>query len=166
MTRDIIEFVLLTAARSGEARNMVWDEVDLAKGIWTLSAKRMKTRLPHRVPLSTAALAVLDRRKTLGRHTSLVFPSPKGKVLTDMAMTSLMRKNNIASDTPDRTATVHGFRSSFRDWASENGYPSDHAERALAHKVRVQTEAAYHRTDLLEERRPMMEAWGVNVSQK
>jgi integrase len=163
VTRDIIEFVLLTAARSGEARNMVWDEVDFTKGIWTLSAKRMKTRLPHRVPLSSAAIAVLGRRKTLALHTSLVFPSPNGKVLTDMAMTSLMRKNKVASDTPDRTATVHGFRSSFRDWASENGYPSDHAERALAHIVKNQSSAAYHRTDLLEERRPMMEAWGAHV---
>ena len=163
VTRDIIEFVLLTAARSGEARHMVWEEVDLDRGIWTLSAKRMKMRQPHRVPLSAAAVAVLERRKTLAEHTSLVFPSPRGKVLTDMAMTSLMRKNNVASDTPERTATIHGFRSSFRDWASEQGYPSDLAERALAHTIRNQSEAAYHRTDLLEERRPMMEAWGEHV---
>ena len=163
VTRDTIEFVLLTAARSGEARHMVWEEVDLDRAIWTLSAKRMKMRQSHRVPLSAAAVAVLERRKALAKHTSLVFPSPRGNVLTDMAMTSLMRKNNVASDTPERTATIHGFRSSFRDWASEQGYPSDLAERALAHKIKNQGEAAYHRTDLLEERRPMMEAWGEHV---
>jgi integrase len=163
VTRDIIEFVLLTAARSGEVRHMVWEEVDLDRGIWTLSAKRMKMRQPHRVPLSAAAVVVLEKRKTLAKHAALVFPSPRGKVLTDMAMTSLMRKNNVASDTPERTATIHGFRSSFRDWASEQGYPSNLAERALAHTIRNQSEAAYHRTDLLEERRPMMEAWGEHV---
>ena len=76
-----------------------------------------------------------------------------------MALTSFLRKHNAPSDTPDRVATAHGFRSSFRDWCSENQYPRDLAERALAHAVSNQVEAAYHRTDLLEQRRPMMQAW-------
>jgi integrase len=163
VTRDIIEFVLLTAVRSGEARHMVWEEVDLGKAIWTIPAKRTKTRQMHRVPLSTAAISVLERRKALAKHPQLVFPSPRGKVLTDMAMTSLMRKNNVQSSTPGRVATMHGFRSSFRDWASEQGYARDLAERALTHTIKNQAEAAYHRTDLLEERRSMMEAWGLHI---
>jgi len=164
VTRDIIEFVVLTAVRSGEARHMAWEEVDLEKAIWTIPAQRTKTRQMHRVPLSSAALFVLARRKTLAKHPQLVFPSPRGKVLTDMAMTSLLRKNNVQSSTPGRVATMHGFRSSFRDWASEQGWSRDLAERALAHTIKNQAEAAYHRTDLLEERRPMMEAWGRHVS--
>lgn len=163
VTRDIIEFVVLTAVRSGEARHMVWTEVDLEKAVWTIPATRTKTRQLHRVPLSGAAISVLERRKALAKHPELVFPSPRGKVLTDMAMTSLLRKNNIQSSTPGRVATMHGFRSSFRDWASEQGWSRDLAERALAHTIKNQAEAAYHRTDLLEERRPMMEAWGWHV---
>ena len=80
-----------------------------------------------------------------------------------MALTSFLRKHSAVSDTPGRPATAHGFRSSFRDWASENDYPRDYAERALAHKIKNSVEAAYHRTDLLEKRRPMMESWAKHV---
>jgi integrase len=83
--------------------------------------------------------------------------------LTDMALTSFLRKHKAISDTPGRIATAHGFRSSFRDWASENNYPRDHAERALAHTIKNAVEAAYHRTDLLEQRRVMMEDWAKHV---
>jgi integrase len=76
-----------------------------------------------------------------------------------MALTSFLRKHRAVSDTPGRSATAHGFRSSFRDWSSENDYPRDYAERALAHRIKDASEAAYHRTDLLEKRRPMMEDW-------
>jgi len=88
-----------------------------------------------------------------------VFPSRNGQPLSDMAQTKALRDANVQSDTPRRIATGHGFRSSFRDWASENGYSRDVAERALAHTIASATEAAYHRTDLLEQRRDMMEAW-------
>lgn len=81
-----------------------------------------------------------------------------------MTLTALLRRVKAESDTPDRFATAHGFRSSFRDWASEHGYARDLAERALAHAVKNQVEAAYHRTDLLEQRRPLMEAWAKHVS--
>lgn len=165
VTRDIIEFVLLTGARSGEARRMTWDEVNLDSKVWSIPAARMKAKTPHRVPLSPAAIIVLEKRKALAKEgQELVFPAPRGGVLTDMAMTSLMRKNNVASNEPDRIATIHGFRSSFRDWASEQGYPQNLAERALAHTIKNQAEAAYHRTDLLDQRRPMMEAWGKHVT--
>ena len=93
-------------------------------------------------------------------HETLVFPSPREKVLSDMALTALLRRVKAGSDTPGRIATAHGFRSSFRDWASEHSYARDLAERALAHAVANKVEAAYHRTDLLEQRRPMMEVWG------
>ena len=89
----------------------------------------------------------------------LVFPSRSNTPISDMTLTKFLRDNNVMSDTPGRIATAHGFRSSFRDWASENGYSRDVAERALAHTVKSAVEAAYHRTDLLEQRRAMMLEW-------
>lgn len=157
-SRALLAFVILTAARSGEARAAEWLEIDFDEKTWTVPASRMKTKLAHRVPLSEPALAILQeqRRRT---KSDLVFPAPRGGVLTDMALTSFLRKHNVPSDTPGRIATAHGFRSSFRDWASENGYARDLAERALAHTIKDQAEAAYHRTDLLDQRREMMENW-------
>ena len=158
VTRAILLFVILTACRSGEARGMKWAEVDFENQIWTIPATRMKMKLPHRVPLSSQAIALLAKLQVF--QNELVFPSPrKGTELSDMALTSFLRKHNAPSDTTDRVATAHGFRSSFRDWCSENQYSRDLAERALAHAVSNQVEAAYHRTDLLEQRRPMMQAW-------
>jgi integrase len=162
-TRSLLEFVILTAARSGEARAMQWDEVDLEKKVWTVPATRMKAKVTHRVPLSARAVEILNEQRGLYPHSDLVFPSPRGKQLTDNALTKFLRDHNVSSSDAGRTATVHGFRSSFRDWASENGYPRDAAERALAHTIKNQAEAAYHRTDLLEQRRPMMEAWAQHV---
>lgn len=98
--------------------------------------------------------------KMKGLHRDLVFPSPRKQIiLSDMVLTSFLRRTNAKSDAPDRVATAHGFRSSFRDWCSEHGYPRDLAERALAHAVKNKIEAAYHRTDLVEQRRPMMQSW-------
>lgn len=158
VTRPMLELLILTAVRSGEVRGMTWDEVDLKAKIWTIPAERMKAKQAHRVPLSGRAIEILTKQQ--GRHTRLVFPSPRDQVeLSDMTLTAFLRRENAPSDTPDRVATAHGFRSSFRDWCSEQGYPRDLAERALAHTVANKVEAAYHRTDLLEQRRPMMEAW-------
>ena len=118
----------------------------------------MNAKLPHRVPLSPRALALLESQK--GQHEQLVFPSVRDRVeLSDMALTSLLRRLKAHSDSPGRIATAHGFRSSFRDWCSENGYSRDLAERSLAHTIKDKVEAAYHRTDLLEQRRPLMDAW-------
>jgi integrase len=130
---------------------------------WNIPAERMKAREPHRVPLSDAAVALLTRMQQFRLHETLVFPSPREKVLSDMTLTALLRRVKAESDTPGRIATAHGFRSSFRDWASEHGYARDLAERALAHAVANKVEAAYHRTDLLEQRRPLMEDWGRHV---
>lgn len=162
-TRALLEFVILTAARSGEARAMTWDEVDREAGIWTVPASRMKARVRHRVPLSARALEILETQRALYASSNLVFPSPRGLVLSDMALTAFLRQHHAPSNEPGRMATAHGFRSSFRDWASENAYPRDLAERALAHTIANQAEAAYHRTDLLEQRRVMMETWSTYV---
>ena len=163
VTRTLLEFVILTACRSGEARGMTWNEVDWKEKIWTVPAGRMKAKLPHRVPLSPRALALLESQKD--QHDQLVFPSVRDRVeLSDMALTSLLRRLKAHSDSPGRFATAHGFRSSFRDWCSENGYSRDLAERSLAHTIKDKVEAAYHRTDLLEQRRPLMDAWDAFVT--
>lgn len=162
--RQVLAFLILTAARSGEVRYMAWDEVDLKAAIWTVPAARMKAKQIHRVPLSKQAMAILKFQR--GHHETLVFPSIRSQTaLSDMALTALLRRVQATSDVTGRTATAHGFRSSFRDWCSENGYPRDLAERSLAHTVPNKVEAAYHRTDLLEQRRPMMQAWANFVTQ-
>ena len=161
--RLALEFLILTAARSGEVRFMQWTEIDWGNVIWTVPAERMKAGIIHRVPLSPRAMEILTIRKQEREFSSFIFPSRNGKPLTDMALTKVLRDANVASDTPGRIATAHGFRSSFRDWASENNYPRDLAERALAHTIASATEAAYHRTDLLDQRRAMMEEWAEHV---
>ncbi|HFZ1005059.1 TPA: tyrosine-type recombinase/integrase [Klebsiella aerogenes] len=158
VTRGLLLFVILTACRSGEARAMEWCEIDFKRKIWTIPPGRMKGGVQHRVPLSQQAIGLLEQMR--GLHETLVFPSPrKQTVLSDMVLTSFLRKTKAISDTQGRFAVAHGFRSSFRDWCSEQRYPHDLAERALAHTIRNKSEAAYHRTDLLNERRPMMQAW-------
>lgn len=163
-TRALLEFVILTAARSGEARAMTWNEIDLNAKAWTVPAERMKTNEKHCVPLSNRVIEILKTQRKRYSGSDVVFPSLRGLILSDMVLTKYLRDHNAKSSDPGRTATAHGFRSSFRDWASENGYPRDYAERALAHTIKNQTEAAYHRTDLLEQRRTMMEAWAVYVA--
>ena len=163
VSRTMLEFLILTAARSGEVRAMVWSEVDLDARVWTVPADRMKAKTEHRVPLSGRAVQILTAQKTANAHATLVFPSPGGSVPSDMILTKFLRDHNVESSEPGRIATAHGMRSSFRNWASENGYSRDLAERALAHTIRNQTEAAYHTTDLLEQRRNMMEAWSLFV---
>lgn len=149
-----LEFVILTACRSGEARLATWDEIDLEKRLWTIPAARMKMSREHRVPLSTQALEVL---KTVPRivGTNLVFPSNRGhKTLSDMALTAVMRRMDV-------DAVPHGFRSTFRDWAGETTtYPREVCEHALAHKLADGVEAAYQRGDMLKKRQAMMQDWG------
>jgi len=158
VTRNALLFLILNASRSGEVRGMTWNEVNLRDQLWTIPATRMKAKMIHRVPLSTQAVELLRRQE--GQHDELVFPSVQARsILSDMTFTALLRRLNAPSDTLGRVATAHGFRSSFRDWCSEQSYPRDLAERALAHTVKDKVEAAYHRTDLLEQRRPMMQAW-------
>jgi integrase len=147
-----LEFLTLTAARSGEVRGMEWDEVDLTNNIWIVPAIRMKAKREHRVPLSDAAVLILNRMKQ-ENSGSLVFPGTKGKALSDMSLTSVMRR--MGSD-----AVPHGLRSSFRNWTAEmTAYPNEVAEMALAHTVSNAVEAAYRRGDLFEKRRSMMDDW-------
>ena len=145
---------------------MRWDEVDLDSATWTVPASRMKARVAHRVPLDERALEILREQRRLHPEAEIVFPAPRGGVLSDMALTKFLRDHKAASTETGRSATAHGFRSSFRDWASENGYARDLAERALAHTISNQSEAAYHRTDLLEQRRAMMANWAAHVGGK
>jgi len=147
-----LEFLTLTAARSGEVRGMERNEVDLVNKIWVIPAIRMKAKREHRVPLSDAAVLILNRMKQEASG-SLVFPGAKGKALSDMSLTSVMRRMGI-------DAVPHGLRSSFRNWTAEmTAYPNEVAEMALAHTVSNAVEAAYRRGDLFEKRRSMMHDW-------
>ena len=156
--RLCLEFTVLTVVRSGEARGALWSEIDPDQALWTLPAARMKGGVQHRVPLSPAALNVLIKAREIRDGSDLVFPSPRrsGKPLSDMTLTKILRDTGLA-----HLATVHGFRSTFRDWASENTSAS-HAvmELSLAHRVGSAVEQAYARSDLLEQRRELMEEWG------
>lgn len=149
-----LEFAILTAARSGEVRGATWSEIDLEQRTWTVPAARMKAGVEHRVPLSDAAVVVLE---ALPRVGDLVFPGSRiGKPLSDMSLTAVLRRMGQHDIVP------HGFRSTFRDWAAEsagNRFTREVAEHALAHKLPDPVEAAYRRSDLLEPRRRMMTAW-------
>ena len=157
-----LRFTVLTAARSGEARGAVWSEIDTNQALWAVTAERMKGGLEHRAPLSVAALEVLSKARELHDGSDLVFPSPtrQGQPLSDMTLTKILRTTGLAE-----RATVHGFRSAFRDWGSETGAGSDRVlELALAHRPGSEVEQAYARSDRLELRRPLMEAWGEFVA--
>jgi integrase len=149
-----LELCILTAARSGEILGMRWPEIDLDKKIWTVPAHRMKAGREHRVPLSQRATAILVRLSD-GRSGIFVFPGQRrDKPLSNMAMEMMLRRMKIEN------ATVHGFRSNFRDWAgNETGYPRELIETALAHVIGDKAEQAYRRSDALEKRRDLMEAW-------
>lgn len=157
--REALLFLILTAARSGEVRGATWEEIDMESKVWTVPAERMKAGVVHRVALSNQAIRVLKRRRAFAHEGPWVFSHNGKSPISDMTLTKLLRDHKVARDTPGRPATAHGFRSTFRDWASEKGYARDLAERALAHTIQNATEAAYHRTDLLEQRVDMMQAW-------
>jgi integrase len=183
-----LQFVILTASRTGEVRGMRWREVDLKANVWVVPADRMKAAKTHRVPLSPAAIAVLDKVQPLMRTMDdLVFPSGRTNVagslqdgpvsaggkltaLSDMALSEVVRRMNEGGaehslprwrDAEGRAVVPHGFRSTFRDWAGETRPDGrEVVEAALAHSVRDKAEAAYARSDLLAKRRPLMDAWG------
>jgi integrase len=149
-----LEFLILTAARGGEVRGALWSEIDLEKKVWAIGAERMKTKRPHRIPLTRRMLEILAEAKTLNR-SDLVFPGPDGKKpLSESAFKELLDRMGYSEITP------HGFRSSFRDWAAEEtDFPNEVAEMALAHTIKNNTEAAYRRGDLFDKRRQLMEEW-------
>ena len=152
------EFLVLTAARSGEVRGAEWTEIDTAEHVWTVPATRTKAKREHRVPLTRRAEQVLDAARVLADGNPLVFPSVRGKGLNDMALSGLLR----ALEVP---AVPHGFRSTFRDWAAEEtNHPREVVEAALAHVVQNKVEAAYARSDLFERRRQLMDDWSAYVA--
>ena len=147
------EFLVLTAARSGEVRLATWDEVDTDGAVWTVSAERMKAKREHRVPLCMRALEILDVARTLADGNRLVFPMRSGKAISMSTLPKMLEYHRIA-------AVPHGFRSSFRDWAAEKtDHPREVIEAALAHVVQNKVEAAYARSDLFERRRRLMNDW-------
>ena len=150
-----LQFLILTAGRSGEVRGAAWSEVDLHERTWRIPGTRMKAGAEHRVPLSDPALIILERAEELHDEEELVFPSQvrRNRPLSDATLTKVLRITGLS----DR-ATVHGFRSSFRDWCADTGQPREIAEAALAHTVGG-VEGAYFRSDLLERRRVLMDAW-------
>jgi integrase len=148
-----LEFAILTAARSGEVLGARWEELDLERGVWTVPPNRMKAGREHRVPLSRRALNMVN---AIQREGDFVFAGQKaGSPLSVMALEMVLRRMKVDD------ATVHGFRSAFRDWTAEcTNFPNEVCEAALAHVIENRAEAAYRRGDLFEKRRKLMEAWG------
>jgi integrase len=147
-----LEFAILTAARSGEVRGARWAEVDLANRLWVIPAERMKGGRDHRVPLSEAAVAVLEGMPRIA-GCPLIFPGMRNQPLSDMSLSAVLKRLDLAQ------YTVHGFRSTFRDWAAEHGNAFEVCEAALSHKIGLKEVAAYLRTDHLDTRKTLMAAW-------
>lgn len=169
MAARALEFLTLSAARSGEVRGAKWDEIDLESGIWVIPAERMKAGREHRVTLSAAALALLDELPRF-KDSLYVFPSPSNGQMSDMTLSAVMRRMQETEVKAGRAGYVdrrsgkpavpHGLRSTFRDWVAEQtSYPREMAELALAHHIGSEVERAYRRSDMLEKRRAMMEDW-------
>jgi integrase len=148
-----MEFLILTAARTGEVLGAIWDEFDLRKSVWTLPGERMKNGKEHRVPLSAPAVAVLERMSKITNGEYIFFGQTSGRPLSNMALLVLLRRMKRTD------ITSHGFRSTFRDWAAERGYQDAVAEAALAHSVPDAVVAAYKRTTFFEMRKKMMDDW-------
>ena len=152
-TKLAFRFLVLTASRSGEVRGADWREIDWDARMWTVPAERMKAGREHRVPLSEQAMGVLRDAWTLGSREGLVFPAKEGGQMSDMVFTALLRRLKV-------DCVPHGMRSSFRDWCAETGVARDLAESALSHSLGGAVETAYLRSDLAEQRRELMQAWG------
>ena len=151
MAARALEFLILTACRTNEVIGATWDEIDLDTPQWVIPAIRMKAGREHRVPLSVQAVALL---KGLGTSDGVVFASPRGGALSNMAMLALHKRIGRTEITP------HGFRSTFRDWAGETtNFAREVIEHALAHGLKDQTEAAYARGTLMQKRRQLMQSW-------
>ncbi|MCP4458570.1 MAG: site-specific integrase [Cytophagales bacterium] len=154
VTAKALAFTILTATRSGEARNAYWEEIN--KDLWSIPEERMKAGRLHRVPLSDEALKVLDEMKSYKRKDGLIFPGlQSGRPISEASLMKLVKTKNSK-------LTIHGMRSSFRDWCAEQtNYPREVAEAALAHSRKDKTEEAYFRSDLFDKRRKLMQMWAV-----
>jgi integrase len=159
LTALAFEFLILTATRTSEVLHARWPEVDLAKGVWTIPANRMKAHREHRVPLSAQAVDILTEARALGSSSPWLFPGRSlSKPLSNMTFLMALRRMGL-------TITAHGFRSAFRDWAAEQtNFPREVCEMALAHTIKDKAEAAYRRGDLFEKRRNLMETWAGYIS--
>ena len=152
-TKLAFEWLALTACRSGEARGARWDEIDREAAVWRIPKARMKSARDHVVPLPPRCLEILDAAEALRDASGLLFPSPRGKELSDMTLSKLLKELGFDAD-------IHGLRTSFRTWAQERtSFPREVAELALAHRIGDATEAAYARSDMLAKRRRLMDAW-------
>ncbi len=157
LLRLAAEFAIVTAVRSGEVRGAVWEEVDLDTGLWTIPGERMKAGRQHRVPLSERAVAVLAEARNHSNGSRLVFPSKSGGEIPSWALAKLVSSLGIEG-------TLHGMRSSFRDWCGETGAVREVAEACLAHRIGSAAEQAYARSDLLQRRRELMNAWAEYIT--
>jgi integrase len=169
MSARCLEFVILTACRSGEARGATWDEIDLDFATWTIPAARMKARREHRIPLSKPALELLRALPRIDGEP-YVFPAPRGGALSDMSLCVLLRRMQSPPQWTDKSGApivTHGFRSTFRTWCEEQtNYPRSVTEAALAHVNADKVEAAYQRSDLFERRRALMEDWAAYCTRR
>ena len=158
----LLEFIILTAVRSNEARGARWSEIDFDARVWAIPAARMKMHVVHEVPLSDQAIAVLRRMEARKTGSDLVFAGGRGvgtgKPMRNASLWALVQRTTGSSE-----ATTHGLRSTFRDWCGENGVDREVAERCLAHSLGNKAENAYARSSLIARRRPIMEAWGAFV---
>jgi integrase len=153
-TKLAFEFLILTAARTGEVLGARWDEVNLGSALWTIPAARTKTRREHRVPLAPRAVEIVRRAREVSAGSDFLFPGRSvHKPLSNMVFLKALERMKL-------DVTAHGFRSAFRDWAAERtSFPNEVAEMALAHTIKDKAEAAYRRGDLLEKRRALMKTW-------
>jgi integrase len=156
---NALQFAILTAARSGEVRGATWNEMDRQDETWSVPAARMKTGREHRVPLSQAALAILEAQAKIRTTSGLVFPGHKReRPMSDMTLTAVLRRMG-------HDLTAHGFRSTFRTWVSETQHSYEEAAKAsLAHTIADKVDAAYQRGDLFDKRRALMDAWATYLA--
>lgn len=168
-----LEFVILTACRSGEVFGATWQEIDFVAKVWTIPKERMKANKEHRVPLSNEAITLLQAIRYDAQPSSYIFPAPRnGGMLSDMSLTALIKRmheqklkeNSLGYTDPkqNRVITTHGFRSTFRDWSADmTDYPREVCEHVLAHKLPDEVEAAYLRGAYLEKRKNLMTEWAI-----
>ena len=155
-TKLLMEFIIVTAVRSGEARLAIWGEIDSESATWTIPGERTKTGKPHRVPLADRAVAILRDAQKLSGGSGLMFPSPRGKALSNMSTSKMLKDAGI-------NCTTHGFRSSFRSWCADQDESRELAEMALGHAL-PGIEGSYMRSDLFERRRALMERWAAYIA--
>lgn len=163
LSAQALKLKILTATRTAELIEATWVEIDLSEKIWTVPAQRMKAKKEHRVPLSPEAINLLNKLPRM-QNNPFLFPGKKGMPLSKMAMLQFMRKRGYGAKGSNGNAVPHGFRSTFKDWASEeSGFDRETSEMALAHTIENKVEAAYRRGDLFEKRRQLMQSWAQYV---